>query len=160
MSRANAKWLKPCQNHGSDFQLRNTMKSGKIGLPYTPRGPISRIEIHAHRVAAERKEGRVAEAQNAAVSPDQIDRQRQQRVAEILADQGESVGGEVKIGEDAGTTRLRIGTSNNEQGKRTQKPRSPNPCRALIHSVYWGGMATGFPTRGRSAGRVRAAGSE
>ena len=43
MSSANGKWLKPYQNQGSDFQFRNTMKSGRTGSPYTPRGPICRI---------------------------------------------------------------------------------------------------------------------
>ena len=33
ISSANAKWLKPCQNQGSDFQFRNTMKSGSTGSP-------------------------------------------------------------------------------------------------------------------------------
>ncbi len=43
MTRANQKWLKPYQNQGSDFQFRNTMKSGSTGSPYTPLGPIWRI---------------------------------------------------------------------------------------------------------------------
>ena len=43
MSSANQKRSKPYQNHGSAFQFRNTMKSGRTGSPYTPRGPIWRI---------------------------------------------------------------------------------------------------------------------
>ena len=43
IKRANSKWLKPYQNHGSYFQFRNTMKSGNTGSPYTPLGPIARI---------------------------------------------------------------------------------------------------------------------
>jgi len=37
------KWSKPNQYHGNCFQLRNTMKSGSTGCPYTPRSPICRI---------------------------------------------------------------------------------------------------------------------
>ena len=40
MRAANQNISKPCQNHGSSFQLRNTMKSGNTGSPYTPRFPI------------------------------------------------------------------------------------------------------------------------
>jgi len=43
ISMANQNMSKPCQNQGSCFQFRNTMKSGRIGSPYTPRGPIWRI---------------------------------------------------------------------------------------------------------------------
>ena len=40
---ANQNRSKPYQNHGSSVQFRNTMKSGRIGCPYTPRVPIWRI---------------------------------------------------------------------------------------------------------------------
>ncbi len=43
ISMANQNWSKPCQYQGSSCQLRNTMKSGNSGLPYTPRSPIWRI---------------------------------------------------------------------------------------------------------------------
>jgi len=43
MIAANQKWSNPSQNHGSFFQFRNTMKSGSIASPYTPRDPILRI---------------------------------------------------------------------------------------------------------------------
>ena len=33
ISAANQKWSKPYQYQGSSFQFRNTMKSGRIGLP-------------------------------------------------------------------------------------------------------------------------------
>ena len=74
------------------------MKSGSIGSPYTPRGPICAHQIHAHGVAAEREKGRVPQAQDAAVAPDQVHRQRQHAVAQVLADQSEPVGREVKRG--------------------------------------------------------------
>ena len=43
ISAANQNISKPCQNQGSSFQFRNTMKSGRIGSPYTPRVPTCRI---------------------------------------------------------------------------------------------------------------------
>ena len=33
ISAANQNMLKPCQNQGSSFQFRNTMKSGSTGSP-------------------------------------------------------------------------------------------------------------------------------
>ena len=72
------------------------MKSGSTGSPYTPRRSDLAHQIHAHGVATERKERRVAEAQDAAVPPDEIDRERQHRVAQVLADQGEPVGRKVQ----------------------------------------------------------------
>jgi hypothetical protein len=63
------------------------MKSGKHGIAvHAPRADLPH-QIHAHGVAAERKKSRVPQAQNAAVAPDQIDRQRQHPVAQVLADQ-------------------------------------------------------------------------
>ena len=43
MMMANQAMSKPCQYQGSSFQFRNTMKSGRVGLAYTPRAPIWRI---------------------------------------------------------------------------------------------------------------------
>src|SRR6185295_3219698 len=47
---------------------------------------------HAHRVAAEREERAVAEREDAAIAPDQIDREREDRVADIFAPQRHQVG--------------------------------------------------------------------
>ena len=33
ITAANQKWSKPYQNHGSAFQFRKTMKSGRTGSP-------------------------------------------------------------------------------------------------------------------------------
>src|SRR5450755_632918 len=44
-------------------------------------------QIHAHRVTAEREERAMAERKNAAIAPDQVDRERQDRVADIFSEQ-------------------------------------------------------------------------
>ena len=55
-------------------------------------------QIHAHGVTAKREKCRVAETQDAAVSPDEVERERQHPVAHVLADQGDPEGREVKRG--------------------------------------------------------------
>ena len=44
-------------------------------------------EVHAHGIAPEREERAVAERQNSAVAPDQIERECEDGIAEILAQQ-------------------------------------------------------------------------
>ena len=44
-------------------------------------------QVHAHAVAAQREEGGVAEREDAAEAPDEIDGERQRGEAEVLADQ-------------------------------------------------------------------------
>src|SRR3984893_3324002 len=53
-------------------------------------------QIHAHGIAAERKEGAVAERKNAAIAPDQVDRQRQYRKAKIFSEQRHEIGRQIK----------------------------------------------------------------
>ena len=53
-------------------------------------------QVHAHRVAAEREEQAVAERQDAGVAPDQVHRERDDRVAHDLAEQRHPVVGEVE----------------------------------------------------------------
>src|SRR5262249_7596948 len=53
-------------------------------------------QIHAHGVAAEREERTVAERKDAAIAPDQVDRQRQNRVADIFAEQRHQIGRHVQ----------------------------------------------------------------
>ena len=53
-------------------------------------------QVHAHRITAEREEGAVAERKDAAIAPDQVEREREQRVAEILADQRHDVGRDIE----------------------------------------------------------------
>ncbi|MNT56085.1 hypothetical protein D3C72_1933650 [compost metagenome] len=52
-------------------------------------------QVHAHGIAAEREEQAVAQAQDAAVAPHQVQRDRCQRKAHDLADQGQRIGRQV-----------------------------------------------------------------
>ena len=160
ISSANAEMVEAVPKPRQRLPVEEHHEVGQDGIAvHAPRADLAH-QIHAHGVAAERKEGRVPEAQNAAVSPDQIHGQRQQRIAEILADQREPVGRDVK--------RRRRGHNQIEDGHQTtttsaRPPRNqpvPESLRALIHSVYWRAMPTGSPTRGRLAGTGRAAASE
>ena len=49
-------------------------------------------QVHAHRVAAEREEGAVAEREDAAIAPDQVDREREDGVADIFAPERDEIG--------------------------------------------------------------------
>src|SRR5947209_2925518 len=53
-------------------------------------------EIHAHRVAAEREESAVTERENAAITPDEIECDGEQREAEILTEQRDEIGRHVE----------------------------------------------------------------
>src|SRR5262249_30840220 len=55
-------------------------------------------QIHAHGVAAEREEGAVAEREDAAIAPDQIDREREDGVADIFAPQRHQIGRHLEEG--------------------------------------------------------------
>ena len=68
----------PVQEHHEVGQHRIAVDAARADLPH---------QVHAHRVAAEREERRVAEAEDAAVAPDEIDGQREHRVAQVLADE-------------------------------------------------------------------------
>ena len=49
-------------------------------------------QVHAHGVAAEREERAVAEREDAGIAPDQVDREREQRVADVFAEQRHEIG--------------------------------------------------------------------
>jgi hypothetical protein len=49
-------------------------------------------EIHAHGVAAEREEGPMAERQDSAIAPDQVEREREDGVAQVFAEQRNDIG--------------------------------------------------------------------
>ena len=49
-------------------------------------------QVHAHGVAAEREERAMAERENAAIAPDQVDREREDGVADIFAQQRHQIG--------------------------------------------------------------------
>ncbi len=68
-------------------------------------------QIHAHRVAAEREERAMAERENAAIAPDQVDRERQNRVADIFAEQRHQIGRHLQDSEPAGSSRFDSGIS-------------------------------------------------
>ncbi len=86
ISMAKAKWLKPYQYQGSSGQFRNTMKSGSTDC-VDAAGPDLAHQVHAHRIAAEREEGAVAEREDAAIAPHEVERDREQRVGEIFPHQ-------------------------------------------------------------------------
>ncbi len=60
-------------------------------------------QIHAHRIAAETEEGGMAQAEDTQIAPDQIHRDGEQRIGQILAEQGHRVGGDMpgaRLGHD------------------------------------------------------------
>ena len=79
--------LGPVEKHHEVGQHRMAVDATRADLAH---------QIHAHRVAAQREERGMPEAQNAAVAPDEIDGERQRRVAEILADERHGVGREMQ----------------------------------------------------------------
>ena len=72
------------------------MKSGRSACGSWPSLPDLAHQVHAHRVAAEREEDAVAEREDAGVAPDQVHRQRADRVAHDLGDQLHRVVAEVE----------------------------------------------------------------
>ena len=69
---------------------------GQVGVGIDATGADLAHQVHAHRIAAEREERAVAERENAAIAPDEIERQGQERVAQVFADQRENVGRHVE----------------------------------------------------------------
>ena len=72
------------------------MKSGRIGMRIDAAGADLPHQVHAHGIAAEREEGAMAQREDAAISPDQVDRERQQRVADVFAEQRDEVAGHMQ----------------------------------------------------------------
>src|SRR5262249_34030418 len=64
-------------------QVRMRIDAARADLPH---------QVHAHGVAAEREERAVTERENAAVAPDQIDRERKQCVADVFAPERDEIG--------------------------------------------------------------------
>ena len=79
--------LLPVQEHHEIRQDRIGVDAARPDLPH---------QIHAHRIAAEGEERAVAERQNAAIAPDQIERDGEDRVAEIFAEQLHQIGRQVE----------------------------------------------------------------
>src|SRR5687767_8610488 len=53
-------------------------------------------QVHPHCVTTQSEERRMPEAENAAIAPDEIDGNRQRRVAEILSDKRHGIGREMQ----------------------------------------------------------------
>ena len=81
--------FRPVQEHHEVRQFRMRIDAARADLPH---------QVHAHGVAAEREERAVAERKDAAIAPDQIDREREQRVAEIFAEQRDQIGRHMQCG--------------------------------------------------------------
>ena len=78
------------------------MKSGSSGLLVDPARADLAHQVHAHAVPAEREERAVPEAEDPGIAPDQIEAQRQDRVAQILAEQRHEVVGHARAAEFGG----------------------------------------------------------
>ena len=85
-------------------------------------------QVHAHGVAAEREEGAVAEREDAAIAPDQIERERQHGVAEVLAEQRHEIARHMTE-LPGGISRLPAGTATATSSRIGDRARSPS-CRA------------------------------
>ncbi len=75
-------------------QEHHEVRQDRIGIDAA--GADLAHQVHAHGVAAEREERAVAERQDADIAPDQIDRERQQAVADIFAEQRDQIGRDVE----------------------------------------------------------------
>ncbi len=93
--------LLPVQEHHEIGQDRMGIDAARADLAH---------QVHAHGVAAEREERAMAERENAAVAPHQIEREREQREAQVLAPQRHASVVETWNGEVGGTNTLRNGT--------------------------------------------------
>ncbi len=106
----------PVQEHHEVGQDRIRIDAARADLPH---------QIHAHGVAAEREERAMAERENAAVAPDQVDRQREQRVAEIFSEQRHQIGRHVQ----------------RRAGRRQQVEQRHGDCNRQQHRQENGGAA-------------------
>ncbi|MEY9268799.1 hypothetical protein ABIF23_008194 [Bradyrhizobium elkanii] len=75
--------LAPVQEHHEVRQDRVAVDAAAADLAH---------QVHAHRVAAQREERAVAEREDTAIAPDQIDREREDGVADIFAPQRDQIG--------------------------------------------------------------------
>src|SRR5579862_223986 len=81
-------------------------------------------QIHPDRVSSKRKKSGVAKAQNSAVTPNQIDRQCQERITEILTNERKPVGGNMERGSSRHDL-VEERNDNCDQRQKTKKPASP-----------------------------------
>ena len=105
--------LLPVQEHHEVGQDRIGVDAARADLAH---------QIHAHRIAAEREERAVAERQDAAIAPDEIERDGEDRVAEILAEKlhqiGRDVEGRIRRASPATATGTRIAASREKRRRR------------------------------------------
>src|SRR6202034_4143251 len=78
------------------IQKHHEIRQNRIGIDAA--GADLTHQIHTHGIAAEREERALAERKNAAIAPDQIDRQSEDRVTEIFSEQCHQIGGDVEVG--------------------------------------------------------------
>ncbi len=79
--------LLPVEEHHEIRQQRVTIGAARPDLAH---------QVHAHGVTAEREESRMPERKDAAETPDEIERQRQQRIGQVLAEQRHKIGRHVQ----------------------------------------------------------------
>ncbi len=132
---------------------------GQNGIAVYAPGADLPHQIHTHGVAAERKKGRVPQAQNAAVAPDQVDGQRQHSVTQILADESDPEGRKVKRGR-SGHNLIEDRHGNGHQRQALPETSVPPAIAAVARDSKDETPSTYPPPRGRFAGTVRAAGPE
>ena len=158
ISIANQNWSKPqpeprqllpVQEHHEVGQHRIAVHAARADLPH---------QIHAHRVAAEREERRVTEAQDAAEAPDEVDGHRQHRVAQVLADQREHERRDVKWRRRR--HREVEHRHDDRDDRQDARETTPPPCRRGRSAAAATTFTRRSPRRARSAGTARAADAE
>ncbi len=133
---------------GQRLVVQKHHEVGQHGIAVHAPGADLPHQIHAHGVAAQREESRVAQAQDAAVSPDQVERQRQHPVAQVLADQRDPEGREMKRGR-SGHSLVEDWHRDSHHGEHRQKPcsapiRPPDPPPRSTRVVRFQRPGTGL----------------
>src|SRR5208337_3866084 len=77
-------------------QEHHEVGQDRVGVD-APRADLAH-QIHAHRIAAEGEERAVAERQDAAIAPDEIERDGEDGVADVFAEQLHQIGRDVEGG--------------------------------------------------------------
>ena len=112
--------LLPIQEHHEVRQQRLAVDAARADLAH---------QVHAHGVAAEGEEGAVAEAQDAGIAPDQIEAQRQERVADVFAEQRHEIVGQTQR-RARRHAELRTGTHDDQQHAPIAEKPGPAPRRS------------------------------
>src|SRR5262249_18551912 len=107
--------------------------------------------VHAHGVAAEREERGMAEAEDAAIAPDQVDRQRQDGVADPLADHRDDEVGDV----ERRVRRQSVEQRDRGEAEKPDHPQHPTPPGGARRLGEGGDRAHDSTKRPRSANSPR-----